>query len=66
MQTFEQWLKVNRGIGMPKGDVPERWFTDHDINMVVRCSCCEMTLTAPHAYIDNEGYTYCSKCKGDD
>lgn len=34
--------------------------------MIVHCTCCETTMALPHAYIDDEGYTYCTNCKGDD
>ena len=66
MQAFKQWLKANRNIEMPKGDVDAGWFFEHDLPMIVECKCCLMTMALPNAFIDNEGYTYCSDCKGDD
>lgn len=66
MQTFEQWLKVKRNIEMPKGSVPAAWFAEQDLPMIVMCSCCEMTMALPNAYINDEGYTYCSDCAGFD
>lgn len=64
MYTFEQWIKKNRNLEMPKGNVPAEWFAEHDLPMVVRCTCCEMTMAAPNAFLDEEGYTYCSDCSG--
>lgn len=66
MQTFEQWLWANKRVRMPKEDVDERWFTDLGIHMVVQCTCCGKNIAPIHAYIDDEGYTYCKNCKGDD
>lgn len=64
MRTFAQWLKVKRNIEMPKGDVDAGWFFDNDLPMIVECACCQMTMALPNAYIDDEGYTYCSDCSG--
>ena len=66
MKPFVKWLKENRNIEMPKGDVNAIWFYEHNLPMVVECKCCEMTMALPSAFIDDEGYTYCSDCKGDD
>ena len=43
---------------------PGDWFSKHGYPMVVRCACCEMTMAIPSAWIDDEGYTYCSDCAG--
>ena len=66
MKTFTKWLKENYNEEMPKGDVNAEWFVKRDLPMIVHCSCCEMTMALPNAYIDDKGYTYCSNCKGDD
>ena len=39
---------------------------EYGLPMIVRCTCCETTMALPNAYIDDEGYTYCTNCKGDD
>lgn len=66
MKPFKRWLKENRGIEMPEGDIDGAWFAQHNLPMVVRCSCCDMTMASPNAFVDNAGYTYCSGCKGED
>ena len=66
MKTFEQWLKDNRGIEMPKGDVDAGWFDEQGLPMIVECTCCQMTMALPNAYIDEDGHTYCSGCAGHD
>lgn len=62
MKTFNQWLKDNRGIEMPKGDVDAGWFAEQGLPMVVECTNCKMTMALPNAYIDDDGHTYCSCC----
>ena len=61
MISFRQYVEA-RGIEIPKGNIPGEWFSKHGYPMVVRCSCCEMTMAIPSAWIDDEGYTYCSDC----
>lgn len=65
MKNFKQWLKDNHGIEMPKGDIDAGWFFKLGLPMVVECVCCQMTMAVPNAYIDKEGYTYCSSCADD-
>lgn len=65
MKSFNEWLK-EQGIEMPKGTINGTWFAEHGLPMIVRCTCCEMTMASPNAFIDDEGYTYCTNCKGDD
>ena len=65
MKTFAQWLKAN-GDELPKGDIRGEWFAKRGLPMIVRCTCCEMTMALPSAYIDDNGYTYCAECKGDE
>ena len=65
MKSFSEWLHDN-GDELPKGNISGAWFAEHNLPMIVHCTCCEMTMATPSAYIDDEGYTYCSSCKGDD
>lgn len=65
MKSFSEWLK-EQGIEMPKGTINGAWFAKYGLPMIVRCTCCETTMALPNAYIDDEGYTYCTNCKGDD
>ena len=62
MRTFEQWLKDEKGIEMPQGEVPGSWFTQHHLPMIVQCTCCHSTMALPSAMIDENGYTYCPSC----
>jgi len=64
MKSFEEYVKFHFGVEMPHGNIPGSWFTENGIPMVVRCSCCEMTMASPSAWIDEEGYTFCGDCAG--
>ena len=57
MKKFEEYVKEEMGIEMPKGNIPGSWFFENHIPMVVRCSYCDMTMASPSAWIDDEGYT---------
>lgn len=61
MISFMDYVK-NEGISIPDGNIPGDWFSKHGFPMVVRCSCCDMTMAIPSAWIDDDGYTYCSDC----
>lgn len=63
MVSFSEYVKA-RGIEIPEGNISGEWFSKHGYPMVVRCSCCEMTMAIPSAWIDDEGYTYCADCAG--
>lgn len=63
MKSFFDYVR-ERGIDIPEKEIPGNWFSKHGYPMVVRCSCCEMTMAIPSAWIDEEGYTYCSDCAG--
>ena len=62
MRNFVTYIKEEMGIEMPKGNVSGEWFYQNHIVMVVRCCCCGMTMASPSAWIDDDGYTYCSDC----
>ena len=51
---------------MPEGTINGGWFAEHDLPMIVSCTCCGMTMALPSAYVDEDGYTYCSGCAGED
>lgn len=61
MVSFKEYVEA-RGIEIPEGNISGEWFSKHGYPMVVRCSCCEMTMAIPSAWIDDEGYTYCTDC----
>ena len=66
MKSFVQYLKDELDEEMPKGNVDANWFINRGLPMVVECKCCQMTMALPNAFIDEEGYTYCSGCAGGD
>ena len=64
MKRFEEYVKEEMEVEMPKGNIPGSWFFENGIPMIVRCSCCDMTMASPSAWVDDEGYTYCANCVG--
>lgn len=62
MRTAEQYLREEMGIEMPEGTVDGSWFAEHHLPMVVRCTCCDMTMALPSAVIDDDGTIFCSSC----
>jgi len=63
MKSFTEYVR-DRSIEIPEKEIPGSWFNQHGYPMVVRCTCCEMTMAIPSAWIDDNGYTYCSDCAG--
>ena len=63
MKSFTEYVR-DRGIDIPEKEIPGNWFSQHGYPMIVRCACCEMTMAIPSAWIDDDGYTYCSDCAG--
>lgn len=61
MISFRQYVE-SMNIKMPERTIPGSWFAEHGLPMVVKCTCCEMTMASPSAWIDEEGYTFCSSC----
>ena len=61
MKSFAKWVE-ERGIEMPKHNIPGSWFSRHGFPMVVRCACCDMTMALPSAWIDNDEYVLCADC----
>ena len=61
MKSFFEHVQ-RRGIEIPEGNIPEEWFIYYGYPMIVRCTCCQMTMALPSAFIDDEGYTFCSDC----
>ena len=61
MVSFFDFVR-NQGIEVPKGNISGAWFHENGFPMVVACSCCGMTMASPSAWIDDEGYTYCTDC----
>lgn len=66
MKTFRNFIKEEYGLEMPEGIIPGSWFSEHGLPMIVRCTCCNSTMSSPSALIDEEGYTYCGGCAGEE
>jgi hypothetical protein len=64
MKNFADFIKETYDIEIPKGNIPGSWFIQNHIPMIVRCSCCEMTMASPSAWINDDGYTFCADCAG--
>lgn len=62
MISFRQYVESHMNLEMPKGNISGAWFSENGLPMIVACSCCGMTMASPSAWIDDEGYTYCSDC----
>lgn len=62
MKTFEQWLKDERGIEMPQGEISGDWFAKNGLPMVVKCTHCWSTMALPSAMVDKDGFVYCPSC----
>lgn len=62
MISFKQYVEQKRNMKMPKGNISGAWFAKNGFPMIVACTCCGMTMASPSAWIDDEGYTYCSDC----
>ena len=52
MKSFREWLKDNGGE-LPKGNISGEWFAKRGLPMIVHCTCCEMTMALPSAFIDD-------------
>ena len=62
MISFREYVETHMNVKMPEGCISGAWFSENGLPMVVRCSCCDMTMASPSAWIDDEGYTYCGDC----
>ena len=57
---------AERGVSVPERSVPERWFVEHRVPMVVACTRCGMTMAVFSALVDPaSGLTYCASCAGE-
>jgi len=63
MKSFFDYVK-SQGVEIPESNIPGSWFRENGYPMVVRCFCCDMTMASPSAWIDEQGFTYCTDCAG--
>lgn len=63
--SVRNYLAQALDIEMPHGEISGDWFNENHLPMIVRCTCCDMTMALPSAWIDYDtGETYCSGCAG--
>ena len=61
-RTAKQWIKEVLNIEMPDGDIGGEWFAENDLPMIVKCTCCEMSMALPSAMVNDAGETFCPSC----
>ena len=61
MKTIKNFL-AETDIIMPEGTINGGWFAEHDLPMIVSCTCCGMTMALPSAMVDDEGKIFCDSC----
>lgn len=64
MKSFKEYIESHGYEKVPESNIPAVWFKRNFLPMVVRCTCCEMTMALPSAWMDDNGYTYCADCAG--
>ena len=64
IRTAKQWIREELNIEMPSGDIDGEWFVKNNLPMIVKCSCCEMSMVLPSAMINDEGEIFCPSCVG--
>lgn len=64
MKTFRNYILSEFGIEMPHGEINGSWFAENGFPMIVACTCCGMTMSAPSAWIDRNGQCFCDGCIG--
>ena len=62
MISFRQYVESHMNIKVPRGNISGAWFAENGLSMVVACSCCGMTMASPSAWVDDQGFAYCSEC----
>ena len=61
-KSIEEYLEIE----FPKGQINGSWFAEHNLPMIVSCTCRGMTMALPSALVDEDEYTYCRSCVGND
>lgn len=62
MKNFKEYVESHGYEKVPEGNIPAVWFKRNFLPMIVQCTCCEMTMALPSAWMDDNGYTYCADC----
>lgn len=64
VRTAKQWIKEVLNIEMPSDTISGEWFANNHLPMIVRCTCCEMSMALPSAMVNDEGEIFCLSCVG--
>ena len=65
MRTAKTYILEEKGVEMPKGNIPGSWFAKNSLPIIVRCTCCDTSMALPFAMIDDDGTIYCHSCAGE-
>ena len=65
MRSAQQFVFEEMGIQMPEGNIPNKWFAENYLPMIVKCTCCETSMALPSAVVDDDGTIYCHNCAGE-
>ena len=66
IRNARQWLEEECNVEVPNGSLEGKWFIDHNLPMVVSCTCCQGTMILLNSFITDEGQIYCASCAGED
>ena len=64
MKKFKDWYKDVTGIEPNYETAKDKllWCEEERVPMIVSCTCCGMTMSAPSALIDHTGQVFCTGC----
>ena len=66
MKIFSKYWKETTGEDLPGNEIPGTWFSERGLPMIVACRCCTSTTCLASAFIDENGYCFCSSCGSSD
>lgn len=67
LTSVRNYLIQKMDLEMPSGNIPGSWFSENGLLMIVRCTCCDMTMALPSAFVDYDtGEIFCYGCAGGD
>ena len=63
MKTFCKWVREELGLDLTdQKQIGGKWFADHGIPMIVRCTCCSTEINVVNAVIDEDKKCFCREC----
>ena len=67
LTSVRNYLIQKMDIEMPWDNIPGSWFSENGLPMIVRCTCCDMTMALPSAFVDYDtDEIFCYGCAGGD